>query len=89
MKMKSVEKFYDVKCNEYGNVMEVMDEIGKGFECEYKVEIKKIIEIGVENSSIILENNDKKEYNISKEDEIGVEKMKFEKENEMKKIKRL
>jgi len=89
LKMPRVEPHYAVKCNDSVTVLEVLAALGTGFDCASKVEINKILELGVDPSRIIFANPAKPASHIRHAAALGVDTMTFDNETELHKIKSL
>ncbi|XP_015113581.1 ornithine decarboxylase [Diachasma alloeum] len=88
-KMPRVEPYYAVKCNDSLIVLEVLASLGIGFDCASKVEINKVLEVGVDASKIIFANPAKPASHIRHAAAVGVDTMTVDNESELHKIKKL
>lgn len=85
-KLPRVEPFYAVKCNDSLIVLEVLAALGANFDCASKVEINKVLEIGVDPKKIIFANPAKPASHIRHASNVGVDTMTVDNESELHKI---
>jgi len=85
--MPRVEPFYAVKCNDSQMVLETLAALGTGFDCASKVEINKVLSLGVNPNRIIFANPAKPASHIRHANSTGVDLMTFDNESELYKIK--
>lgn len=85
-KLPRVEPFYAVKCNDSLIVLEVLAALGANFDCASKVEINKVLEIGVDPKKIIFANPAKPASHIRHASNVGVDTMTIDNESELHKI---
>ncbi|CAG9811385.1 unnamed protein product [Chironomus riparius] len=78
---------YAVKCNDDENILNVLKNCGTGFDCASKNEIEKILKLYVDPSRIIFAHTVKQVSHLKFAAEKGVEKMTFDTEAELQKIK--
>ncbi|XP_063448000.1 ornithine decarboxylase-like [Mytilus trossulus] len=83
-----VEPFYAVKCNDVEPVIRILADMGLSFDCASKIEIQKILELGVGPSKIIYANTNKPLSFIKYAADKGVSMMTFDCEDELIKIKK-
>lgn len=88
-KLPRVNPYYAVKCNDSLTVLEVLAALGTGFDCASKVEINKVLGIGVDSSRIIFANPAKPASHIRHAAAVGVDTMTVDNESELHKIKKL
>lgn len=84
-----VEPFYAVKCNESEQIVKLLADLGTGFDCASKAEIAQVLKHGVSPSRIIYANPCKQMSMLKYAAKQGVEKMTFDNEAELIKIKDL
>ncbi|XP_063300600.1 antizyme inhibitor 2-like [Pelobates fuscus] len=83
-----VKPFYAVKCNSSRGVVQILAEMGAGFDCASKTEIELVQGIGVKSEHIIYANPCKQISQIKYAAKSGVNKMTFDNEVELSKISR-
>lgn len=88
-KMPRVKPFYAVKSNGSPEVIKILNILGTGFDCASKTEIQTILALGVDPSRIIYANPCKTRGFIRHAYSVGVNKMTFDNEVELHKIKAL
>ncbi|ODM95404.1 Ornithine decarboxylase [Orchesella cincta] len=86
--MPRVRPFYAVKCNDSPLVLETLAGLGTGFDCASKVEMRKVLEIGVSPTDIIYANPAKPRSHIVAAAEQGVQTVTFDSHVELLKMKR-
>jgi len=84
-----VEPFYAVKCNQDEQVVKLLADLGTGFDCASKAEIGLVMKLGVPPSRIIYANPCKQKSFLKYAAKQGVDKMTFDNEAELIKIKDL
>ncbi|KAM9320103.1 LOW QUALITY PROTEIN: antizyme inhibitor 2 [Gastrophryne carolinensis] len=84
-----VKPFYAMKCNSSKGVVQILAELGAGFDCASKTEIELVQSIGVTNENIIYANPCKQISQIKYAAQHGVQMMTFDNEVELSKISRL
>ncbi|CAG2106564.1 unnamed protein product, partial [Medioppia subpectinata] len=84
-----VEPYYAVKCNPTPIVLELLANLGCGFDCASKGEIDQVLGIGVAPNRIIYANPCKASSFISHARAVGVRHMTFDNEYELDKVQRL
>lgn len=89
MKLPRVRPFYAVKCNSTPIVLEVLSSVGAGFDCASKNEIDTILDLGVSPDDIIYANPCKTKSFISHAASMGVDRMTFDNELELYKVRQL
>ena len=82
-----VRPFYAVKCNPDAAVMLVLANCGAGFDCASKAEIRLALSVGAPASDIIYANPCKQRNHIKYAATRGVDRMTFDNEDELYKIK--
>jgi ornithine decarboxylase len=85
-KLPRVDPYYAVKCNDSLIVLEVLASLGVNFDCASKVEINKVIGVGVDSSKIIFANPAKPASHIRHASAVGVDLMTVDNESELHKI---
>ncbi|XP_076107548.1 ornithine decarboxylase-like isoform X2 [Mytilus galloprovincialis] len=83
-----IEPFY-VKCNDVDPVIKILADMGLAFDCASKIEIQKILDLGVDPSRIIYANTFKQSSFLKYAAEKGVSLMTFDCEDELEKIKKV
>lgn len=83
-----VEPFYAIKCNTDKEVLEVLRNMGTGFDCASQAEISTVLEMGVDPSRIVYANPCKPVSHIRYAREKGVHMMTFDNLTELVKVKR-
>ncbi|XP_075051354.1 antizyme inhibitor 2 [Mixophyes fleayi] len=81
-----VKPFYAVKCNSSRGVVQILAEMGAGFDCASKTEIELIQSIGVKPKNIIYANPCKQISQIKFAAMNGVQMMTFDNEVELSKV---
>lgn len=87
--LPTVEPHYAVKCNDDLAVLSVLDDLGAGFDCASKEEIKKVLGVGVSPDRIIYANPCKQSSHIKYAAKKDVKTMTFDNESELYKVKQL
>ncbi|XP_047497390.1 ornithine decarboxylase-like [Penaeus chinensis] len=87
LKMPRVKPFYAVKCNDNQTVLELLAALGTGFDCASKVEIKKILDLGVDRSRIIYAHPCKPASHLRYAAKEDVSLMTFDNQTELHKVK--
>ena len=82
-----VRPFFAVKCNPDPAVMLVLANCGAGFDCASKAEIRLALSVGAPSSDIIYANPCKQRNHIKYAATRGVDRMTFDNEDELYKIK--
>lgn len=85
--MPRIKPFYAVKCNSYLPVLEILAKLGTGFDCASKEEIITIQNVGIQPEDIIFANPSKAISHIIHANNTGVNRMTFDNEYELFKIK--
>ncbi|XP_063810195.1 antizyme inhibitor 2 [Pseudophryne corroboree] len=83
-----VKPFYAVKCNSSRGVVQVLAELGAGFDCASKTEIELVQSIGVIPENIIYANPCKQISQMKYAAKHGVQMMTFDNEVELSKVSR-
>lgn len=83
-----VKPFYAVKCNSSKGVVQILAELGAGFDCASKAEIELVQSIGVKPENIIYANPCKQISQIKFAAKNGVQMMTFDNEVELSKVSR-
>ncbi|XP_069827478.1 antizyme inhibitor 2 isoform X2 [Dendropsophus ebraccatus] len=83
-----VKPFYAVKCNSSKGVVQILAELGAGFDCASKAEIELVQSIGVKPENIIYANPCKQISQIKYAARNGVQMMTFDNEVELSKVSR-
>ncbi|KAM4795807.1 antizyme inhibitor 2 [Rhinophrynus dorsalis] len=83
-----VKPFYAVKCNSSRGVVQILAEMGAGFDCASKTEIELVHSIGVKPERIIYANPCKQISQIKFAAKNGVQMMTFDNEVELSKVSR-
>ncbi|XP_056412540.1 antizyme inhibitor 2 isoform X1 [Hyla sarda] len=83
-----VKPFYAVKCNSSKGVVQILAELGAGFDCASKAEIELVQSIGVKPENIIYANPCKQISQIKYAAKNGVQMMTFDNEVELSKVSR-
>ncbi|XP_063417052.1 ornithine decarboxylase-like [Mytilus trossulus] len=84
-----IEPFYAVKCNDVDPVIRIIADMGLLFDCASKIEIQKILDLGVDPSRIIYANTFKQPSFLKYAADKGVSLMTFDCEDELEKIKKV
>eukprot|EP00918_Siedleckia_nematoides_P012640 GHVU01027679.1.p1 GENE.GHVU01027679.1~~GHVU01027679.1.p1 ORF type:complete len:468 (+),score=67.10 GHVU01027679.1:253-1656(+) len=82
-----VEPHYAVKCNDDPPMLQVLAQLGTGFDCASKSEIQKILDLGVGPERIVYANPCKQASHIRFAAKHGVHLMTFDNEPELHKVK--
>ncbi|KAF4523171.1 hypothetical protein B566_EDAN002429 [Ephemera danica] len=82
-----VEPHFAIKCNDTNVAVSVMAALGTGFDCASKMEIHKILKLGVDPRRIIFANPTKQMSHIRYAMTCGVDLMTFDNQDELNKIK--
>ncbi|KAB0805579.1 hypothetical protein PPYR_02549 [Photinus pyralis] len=85
--MPRIEPHYAVKCNDSDIVLRTIAALGLGFDCASKVEIERVLSIGVDPSKIIFAHTVKFDNHIKYAVENNVTLMTFDTEHELRKMK--
>uniref|UniRef100_A0A8C5P949 Orn/DAP/Arg decarboxylase 2 N-terminal domain-containing protein n=1 Tax=Leptobrachium leishanense TaxID=445787 RepID=A0A8C5P949_9ANUR len=83
-----VKPFYAVKCNSSRGIVQILAEMGAGFDCASKAEIELVQGIGVNADHIIYANPCKQISQIKYAARNGVQMMTFDNEVELSKVSR-
>ncbi|XP_052074522.1 ornithine decarboxylase-like [Mytilus californianus] len=83
----TVVPFYAVKCNDFYPVLRLMADMGLSFDCASKIEIQKILDLGVDPTRIIYANPYKQLSFLRYAADNDVAMMTFDCEDELEKIK--
>lgn len=83
-----VEPHYAVKCNDNPVVLGLLAQLGTGFDCASKAEIRKILELNVSPNRIVYANPCKQNSHIRYAAQNGIEMMTFDNETELYKVKK-
>ncbi|XP_072365568.1 ornithine decarboxylase 1-like [Scyliorhinus torazame] len=81
-----VEPFYAVKCNSSKPVVQILAQMGMGFDCASKNEIALIRDIGVAGERIVYANPCKESSHIKYAASRGVQLLTFDNEDELHKV---
>ncbi|EHA56618.1 ornithine decarboxylase [Pyricularia oryzae 70-15] len=84
-----VKPFYAVKCNPDPKVLRLLAELGNGFDCASKTEIKQVLDMGVDPSRIIYAQPCKTNSYVRYVAAEGVRQMTFDNADELYKIAKL
>lgn len=84
--LPAVQPFYVVKCNDDPAVLSVLAQLGTGFVCYSKVEMQKILKLGVPATRILYGNPCRPSSQLQYAVQHGVEQLTFESETELRKI---
>ncbi|XP_019638975.1 PREDICTED: ornithine decarboxylase-like [Branchiostoma belcheri] len=79
--------FYAVKCNDSPHVLQVLANLGTGFDCASKTEVQAVLNLGVSPDRIVYANPCKQTSHIRYAKKNGVDLMTFDNEDELHKIK--
>lgn len=82
-----VKPYFDVKCNDDTAVLTILSQLGVGFNCSSKGDIKTVLDFGVDTSRIIYSSPCKLSSHIKFAANHGVQLIAFESEAELHKIK--
>lgn len=82
-----VKPYFDIKCNDDTAVLTILSQLGVGFNCSNKADIKTVLELGVDTSRIIYSSPCKLSSNLKFAASQGVQLIAFESEAELRKIK--
>ncbi|XP_067934271.1 ornithine decarboxylase-like [Watersipora subatra] len=82
-----IKPFYAVKCNDDPALLNVLALLGTGFDCASKNEIQAVLSMGVSSDRIIYANPCKQSNYIKFAEKVGVERMTFDNDHELIKIK--
>lgn len=85
--LPQVEPHYAVKCNDDPAVLQVLANLGTGFDCASKAEINKVLQMGVNPSRIIYANPCKQTSHIKFAAKHGIKMMTFDNSIELDKVK--
>ncbi|XP_052083765.1 ornithine decarboxylase-like [Mytilus californianus] len=83
-----IEPFYAIKCNDVDPVIRILADMGLSFDYASKIEIQKILDLGVDPSRLIYANTFKQSSFLKFAVENGVSLMPFDCEDELEKIKK-
>lgn len=86
-RLPRVEPHYAIKCNTDLMLLKLLAFLGTGFDCASKMEIQKILDLGVSPDRIIFANPCKQTSYIKYAYKMGVNYMTFDNEHELHKIK--
>lgn len=78
-----------MKCNPDSQVISILGDLGSGFDCASRYEIELVISQGISADRIIFASPCKKPSDIEFAREVGVDRMTFDNEAELRKIKQL
>ncbi|XP_055597420.1 ornithine decarboxylase-like [Uranotaenia lowii] len=87
-RMPRVSPFYAVKCNDDEAILKTLATLGTGFDCASKAELEQILKLGVEPDRIIFAHPIKSRESLIYARENGVQKMTFDNEEELEKVKK-
>ncbi|XP_071117517.1 ornithine decarboxylase-like isoform X1 [Haliotis cracherodii] len=82
-----VEPFYAVKCNDDYGVLKLLADLGTSFDCASKMEIDKVLNLGISPSRIIYANPCKQTSYVRHAAKRNVDLMTFDNEAELLKVK--
>jgi ornithine decarboxylase len=82
-----VKPYFDIRCNDDTAVLTILSQLGVGFNCSSKGDIKKVLDLGVDISRIIYSSPCKLSSQIKFAASHGVDLVAFESEAELHKIK--
>ncbi|XP_048484286.1 LOW QUALITY PROTEIN: ornithine decarboxylase 2-like [Plutella xylostella] len=85
--MPRIKPYYAVKCNNDMMLLKTLAALGAGFDCASQQEIKMVRSLGVSSDRIIFAQPVKMVSHISYASAVNVERMTFDSEMELKKIK--
>lgn len=85
--LPTVKPFYAVKCNPDEVLLKSLKDCGTGFDCASADEIGKVLKLGVLAEDIIFANPIKSIADLKYANKVGVNKMTFDNEDELYKIK--
>eukprot|EP00058_Branchiostoma_floridae_P024114 XP_002609604.1 hypothetical protein BRAFLDRAFT_125023 [Branchiostoma floridae] len=86
-RLPRVEPFYAVKCNDSPHVLQVLANLGTGFDCASKTEVQTVLNLGVAPDRIVYANPCKQTSHIRYAKKNSVDLMTFDNEDELHKIK--
>lgn len=86
-KIPRVIPFYAVKCNDDERVLRALTDLGTGFDCASKKELKQMIELGVSPERIIYANTVKQVSHLKYAADQHVMKVTFDSPRELEKIR--
>lgn len=86
-RLPRVEPHYAIKCNTDPMLLKLLAFLGTGFDCASKMEIQKVLDLGVSPSRIIFANPCKQASYVKYAYKMGVNYMTFDNEAELYKIK--
>lgn len=89
LNLPRVKPFYAVKCNPDPKVIQLLAELGTGFDCASKAEIEQVLKTGVDPTRIIYAQPCKTKSYVRYAATNGVKKMTFDNADELHKIKQL
>lgn len=89
LNLPRVKPFYAVKCNPDNKLMQLLSELGTGFDCASKSEIEQVLGLGVDPSRIIYAQPCKTNSYVRYVASHGVRQMTFDNADELRKIARL
>eukprot|EP01135_Chromosphaera_perkinsii_P001517 Nk52_evm1s202 gene=Nk52_evmTU1s202 len=87
--LPAVDPFYAVKCNDDDVIVSKLMELGAGFDCASKGEIEKVLRLGGSPERIVFANPCKQASHIKYARKHGVDRMTFDNEDELFKVKKL
>lgn len=87
LKMPRVKPFYAVKCNDDQTVLEILAALGTGFDCASKVEMQKVLQLGVDPSRIVYAHPCKPASHLRHAAKLNVSLITYDNETELHKIK--
>ena len=86
--LPNVKAFYAMKCCDEPNLLRFLADRGFSFDCASKLEIETIINLGVDANRIVFSHPLKTQEALKYAKEVGVERMAFDTEEELRKILR-
>lgn len=82
-----IEPFYAMKCNNDPLVLQLMVNLGIGFDCASKLEIQTMLSYGVKPNQIVFANPCKQLSHLKFAAQHGIDLMSFDNEMELRKVK--
>ena len=89
IKMRNIQPYYAVKCNNSPIVLEILAALGIGFDCASRAEIESVLETGTPAAKIIYANPCKSRPYLEYAKSVNVNRMTFDNVEELQKIKEL
>jgi ornithine decarboxylase len=86
--LPDIKPFYAVKCNDCPSVLSLLAYLGTGFDCASRKEIENILQLNVSPDRIIFAQPCKEAFAIKYASENCVDKMTFDNDFELIKIKK-